>query len=498
MKHFPAFIDIKDRRILVVGGGNVALRKVKLVLEAGGRATVLAPDIVPEIQALANDGRILIVPGDFDPELLAELLDHHWFVIAATDDKHSNTEIARVAKLKLRLCNVVDDAETSSFIVPAIVNRAPVTVAISTAGNSPVLARMVKSRIETLLPTRLGELAEFAGSWRARIRASFISVSERHRFWQEVLDGEVADHMLGNRPTEAERALRQRLKNPLAETTNITGKAYLVGAGPGDPKLITVRGKELLERADVVLYDRLASAELLQLARRDAEFVDVGKSPHGPSRSQQDINALLVNAVIQGKQVCRLKGGDPFLFGRGGEELEVLAERGLPFEVVPGITAATGCAAYAGIPLTVRGLSHSVTLVTARGYDGDPAIDWQSLAQKGQTLVFYMGVSQYANISSQLIAAGLDAQMSCAIVSEGTTNKQRVIRTRLHRIHEAAESVIQPPAVLIIGEVAALTGRYAWFAPHQIIFDDNNINSSMTDLINASPAEQEPRVYNAA
>jgi len=502
MKHFPAFIDIKDRRILVVGGGNVALRKVKLALEAGGLATVHSPDISADIQALAdipaNSGRVLIVSGKFDPELLVELLDHHWFVIAATDDQQCNAEIARMAKLKLRLCNVVDDAETSSFIVPAIVDRSPVTVAISTAGYSPVLARMVKSRIESLLPTRLGELAEFAGSWRARIKARFASVRARHRFWQEVLDGEVADHLLGNRPTEAERALQHRLDYSSPETTNLTGKACLVGAGPGDPKLITVRGKELLERADVVLYDRLASAELLQLARRDAEFIDVGKSPNGPSRSQEDINALLVNAVIQGKQVCRLKGGDPFLFGRGGEELEALAEQGLPFEVVPGITAATGCAAYAGIPLTVRGLSRSVTLVTARGCDGETTIDWHSLAQTSQTLVFYMGVHQYAEISRRLIAAGLDGQLSCAIVSEGTTNQQRVIRTRLHKIHEGTVPVIQRPAVLIVGEVTALTGRYAWFAPHRFILDGEELDSGATNLINESPVEQEHHVQNAA
>jgi len=471
MRHFPAFIDIRGRSVLVVGGGSVAFRKAKLVLEAGGLVTVYSADINADFQALIDGERVRIVPGDVAPPLPDELLDRHWLVIAATDDRDLNAQIARLAQRKLRLCNVVDDIRTSSFIVPAIIDRAPVTVAISTAGCSPVLARMVKSRIEMLLPTRLGELARFAGNWRERIKARFASVRVRHRFWQEVLDGEVADHMLGNRPVEAETTLQKQLDNPSRETTARVGKAYLVGAGPGDPELITVRGKKLLERADVVLYDRLVSPELLQLARRDAEFVDVGKSADGPGRSQEDINELLVRFVTEGNRVCRLKGGDPLIFGRGGEELEALAERGLPFEVVPGITAAAGCAAYAGIPLTVRGKSRSVVLVTARGCDGEPDIDWQGLARTGQTLVFYMGVSRYAAISRHLIAAGLDAELSCAIVSAGTTNRQRVVRTRLRRIHEASVSIIKAPAVLIVGEVAALAGRYAWFAPHRFIFD---------------------------
>lgn len=494
MEHFPAFIDIKGRRNLVVGGGGVAFRKIKLLLEAGGLVTVNAPVISPEVQDLADGVRVRIVPGEFDPELL----DQHWLIIAATGNKDRNATIAHMAQEKQRLCNVVDDATTSSFIVPAIVDRAPVTVAISTAGSSPVLARMVKSRIESLLPTRLGELAQFAGSWRQRIKDRLTSVRARHRFWQEVLDGEVAEHLLGNRPVEAEQALQRRLEHHSRQNVTTTGKAFLVGAGPGDPKLITVRGKEVLERADVVLYDRLASPELLKLARREAECVDVGKSPDGLGRSQEDINALLIKFVRQGKQVCRLKGGDPLLFGRGGEELEALAGQGLPFEIVPGITAAAGCAAYAGIPLTVRGQAHAVVLVTARAHQGESAIDWSGLARTDQTLVFYMGVSQYARISRKLIAAGLDANTGCAIVSKGTTDQQCVVRTRLSRIHKAVPALIQSPAVLIVGKVTDLTGCFAWFAPHRLVFDDASNGVGVASLVNELPAEAGLRVCDVA
>jgi uroporphyrin-III C-methyltransferase/precorrin-2 dehydrogenase/sirohydrochlorin ferrochelatase len=378
-----------------------------------------------------------------------------------------NAAVAAAAEAAKRFCNVVDDPILSTFIMPAIVDRSPVTIAIGSSGLSPVLARWIKGVIETLLPARLGALAELAGRWRKRVRERVADETERRHFWERAITGAVAEHTFAGRDADAEQALESALASWGSDDVARRGEAYLVGAGPGGIDLITIRGRQLLANADVVLYDRLASAELLQYARRDAELICVGKTPRRPSISQKQINRLLVNLVQSGKRVCRLKGGDPFIFGRGGEELEALAEAGLKFQVVPGISAAEGCAAYAGIPLTLRGVAQAVLLATGHTRDdGTPSIGEY---QPGQTLALYMGVAQYAAIADALIAKGYASATPVAVVESGTTDRQRVVRTSLGELAAAQAALeIEPPALLIVGETTRYAERYSWFAPSKI------------------------------
>ena len=460
MQHLPLFADLTNRAVLVVGGGIVAERRVSLLLEARAAITVLAPLLSARLAELAADGSITHVPkayGD-DP------LEPYWLVIAATDDRAVNTAVAAAATAAKRFCNVVDDAELCTFIMPAIVDRAPVTIAIGSSGLSPVLARWIKGVLETLLPARLGALAELAGRWRQRVRERVSDPTERRHFWERIVTGAVAEHAFAGREADAERALEASLDSWGSDDVARRGEAYLVGAGPGSIDLITIRGRQLLAAADVVLYDRLANAELLQYARRDAELICVGKTPRRPSISQKQLNRLLVSLVQSGKRVCRLKGGDPFIFGRGGEELEALAEAGLKFQVVPGVTAAEGCAAYAGIPLTLRGVAQAVVLTTGHTReDGTPATP---RFEQGQTLAFYMGVAQYAAIAAALIANGYSRETSVAVVESGTTDRQRVVRTTLADLPAAQVArKIEAPALLIVGDTTRYAERYSWFAP---------------------------------
>src|SRR6185295_14288608 len=365
MQHLPLFADLKNRPVLVVGGGVVAERRVGLLLEAGARVTVLAPQISEGLADLATAARLVHVAREFGDESV----DPYWLVVAAIDDRDVNERVALVAEAARRFCNVVDDSELCSFIMPAIVDRSPVTIAIGTAGHSPVLARWVKGLIEAWLPRRLGALAELAGRRRGRVRDGVPDATERRHFWERIVSGSVAEHTFAGRDEEAERIMEAELTAWGSDAVAKRGEAYLVGAGPGSPDLITIRGRQLLATADVVLYDRLASPALLNYARRDAELICVGKTPRRPSITQKQLNRLLVGLVGAGKRVCRLKGGDPFIFGRGGEELEALVEAGLKFQVVPGVSAAEGCAAYAGIPLTLRGISQAVVLTTGQTID---------------------------------------------------------------------------------------------------------------------------------
>jgi uroporphyrin-III C-methyltransferase/precorrin-2 dehydrogenase/sirohydrochlorin ferrochelatase len=466
MHHLPLFTDVRDRPCLIVGGGVVAERRAKLLLEAGASVHVLAPELTTETLAdLAADGRITHHPRRYD----GEPVEAYWLVVAATDDRAANARVAAAAAAAQRFCNVVDDPELSTFITPAIVDRAPVTIAIGSRGLSPVLARWIKGLIETMLPQRLGALAELAGAWRARVRGKILDADERRHFWERVVSGEVAQHAFAGRNADAERALERRLAGWATDERERRGEAYLVGAGPGSPDLITIRGRQLLASADVVLYDRLVSAEILSFARRDAELISVGKTPRRPSITQKQLNRLLVQQVQAGKRVCRLKGGDPMIFGRAGEELEALAEAGLKFQVVPGVSAAEGCAAYAGIPLTLRGVAQGVLLTTGHTQDEGAA----ALAEfrPGQTVALYMGVAQYAEIAAVMIAHGHDAATPVAIVENGTTERQRVIRTVLGKLGQAqAALAITPPALLIVGETTKFAERFSWFEPSKVEF----------------------------
>jgi uroporphyrin-III C-methyltransferase/precorrin-2 dehydrogenase/sirohydrochlorin ferrochelatase len=425
MQHLPLFADLAQRAVLVVGGGVVSERRVTLLLEAKAAVTVLAPGLSPRLAGLAADGAFTHLATVYagDP------LDAYWVVVAATDDRAVNAAVAAAALAAKRFCNVVDDSHLSTFIMPAIVDRSPVTIAIGSSGLSPVLARWIKGVIETLLPARLGGLAELAGRWRQRAREQIADPIERRHFWERVVTGVVAEHAFAGREIDAERALESALSTWGTDDVARRGEAYLVGAGPGGIDLITIRGRQLLAAADVVLYDRLVSAELLQYARRDAELICVGKTPRRPSISQKQLNRLLVSLVQSGKRVCRLKGGDPFVFGRGGEELEALAEAGLKFQVVPGVSAAEGCAAYAGIPLTLRGVAQAALLTT--GHTSDDGTPTTAEFRSGQTLALYMGVAQYAEIAAALIAKGHPSETPVAVVESGTTDRQRVIRTVL-------------------------------------------------------------------
>jgi uroporphyrin-III C-methyltransferase / precorrin-2 dehydrogenase / sirohydrochlorin ferrochelatase len=463
MQHLPLFADLAQRAVLVVGGGVVAERRATLLLEAKAAVTVVAPELSPRLAELSAEGAFTHLQKAYS----GEPLDAYWLVVAATDDRAANAAVAAAALAAKRFCNVVDDASSSTFIMPAIVDRSPVTIAIGSSGLSPVLARWIKGVIETLLPARLGALAELAGRFRQRAREQIADTTERRHFWERVVTGVVAEHAFAGRDADAERALETALASWGSDDVARRGEAYLVGAGPGGIDLITIRGRQLLATADVVLYDRLVSAELLQYARRDAELICVGKTPHRPSITQKQLNRLLVSLVQSGKRVCRLKGGDPFVFGRGGEELEVLAEAGLKFQVVPGVSAAEGCAAYAGIPLTLRGVAQAVVLTT--GHTSDDGTPTTAEFRSGQTLALYMGVAQYAEIAGALLAKGYASETPVAVVESGTTDRQRVVRTVLGKLGAAQAALdIRPPALLIVGETTRYADRYSWFAPSKV------------------------------
>lgn len=451
MDYLPIFLNVRERQAVVVGGGAVAARKVELLLRCGADITVIAPELhkpMSELFAMVARRRLKHVQAEF----AASHLDGAGVVIAATDSNEVNAQVAEAAGARNVPVNVVDDAQRSTFILPAIVDRSPVIVAIGSSGTSPVLARGLRAQLEALLPARLGALARFAGERREKVQRA-LRPSQRRRFWERILGGPVAARVLGGQESEAEQAFSEELHT--FRTTSPSGEVYLIGAGPGDPDLLTLKALQLLQQADVILYDRLVSPAVLDRARRDAERVFVGKEGHGPHVTQQRIHELLVDYAQRGLRVARLKGGDPFIFGRGGEEIEVLAKHGIPFTIVPGITAGLGAAAASGIPLTHRELSQAVTFTTGHLAQND-ALDWQSLARPRHTVVFYMGVSQLEHISERLQAAGAPADRPAAIIERATLSDQRVIRGTLADIaHVARAAKVAAPALLVIGDVVA-------------------------------------------
>lgn len=461
MQHLPVFLKLAGKPCLVVGGGAVAERKVGLLLRAGAQVTVVAPALTAGLAALAGERRIRHRAADWHEALPGA----PWLVIAATGDPAVNAAVARAAERRGVLCNVVDDGESSGFILPAIVDRSPVIVAIGTGGRAPVLAQRLKNALEAWLPARIGVLAERAGRWRALVRKRFSTPDERRRFWQRFFDGPAAQHLLAGRDGEAEALVRRELLGRAAGAEASAGEAWIVGAGPGDPGLLTLRAQQLIGRADVVLHDRLVSSAVLDFARKEAELIPVGKAAGRQLAGQDAINDLLVRLVRAGKRVCRLKGGDPFVFGRGGEEARALAAAGLPYEIVPGVTAALGCAAYSGIPLTQRGMSGAVTFATAR-LDGGARPEWAALVRPGHTLVLYMTAAAAAETAAELVRHGAAAETPAAIVEHGTTSRQRVISGTLADIGRKAQAAgVAAPALMIAGETAALAGELAWFAP---------------------------------
>lgn len=455
---YPLFADLAGRRVLVVGGGAVAERKTRALIDTGARVTVQAPGLNKGLRRLAGKGLIAWAQGGFKPETL----DSVWLVVAASDDRDLNRRIAAAGEARRVFVNVVDDAALSSFHVPAIANRAPVQVAISSAGTSPALATAIRSHIEGLLDDSLGALASLLGDWRERIKTVLPDLSRRREFYRRVLGGRVAAALRAARPLAAEQALGRALKAESHTTgTASRGHVALVGAGPGDAGLVTLRGHRLLREADVILHDRLVSGEVLALARRDAELLPVGKRPGEGGNGQARIHALMLERAERGDFVVRLKGGDPFVFGRGGEELETLRAHDIPCEVVPGITAAIGCAAYAGVPLTHREHSHAVHWVT--GHD-EGTLERALGAGDKQTLVVYMGVARIDKLVGKLLARGLSPDLPFALIENGTRPEQRVVTGPLARLPALAqEHSVRAPALVIIGEVAAFARELAWF-----------------------------------
>ena len=452
MDYFPAFLNLDGKTCLLVGGGSVAARKARLLRNAGARVTIVSPEITSDLVSLVADGGAEHIRRRFrDSDV-----DGHWLVVSATGDAAVERHVAKAAENRGVFCNAVDDKDSCSFITPAIVDRSPIVVAVSSGGSAPVLARRIRSQIETLLPARLGDLAWLAGRWRRRVAHALQDFKLRLRFWEQVFDGQVEQLVVDGRIDAAEQAIEELLALA-GSTTNSDGIAWLVGAGPGDPDLLTIKALRAMQRADVILHDRLVSPEILALARRDAELISVGKSPGCIANSQESTNDLLVRLVREGKRVCRLKGGDPFIFGRGGEEAEALSAAGLSYAVVPGITAAAGCAAAAGIPLTHRNAAQSLVLLTAHGKGSIDTLDWPSLARDKQTLAVYMGVQKFPHLMRQLIKHGRSADTPIAIIERGTRSDQRVIRGALGQLAMLADAHgVRPPAILIIGEVARL------------------------------------------
>ena len=461
---FPLFLDLRDRRVLVVGGGAVAARKIAALREAGAAVAVVAPRLDPALAALAGQGAIAHVADRFAPQQL----DDAWLVIAATDDADVNQVVAAAATARRLWVNVVDDAALASAQLPARVQRGPLQVAISSGGAAPMLARHLREWLEVQLDDAWAALAQLLAGWRPRIRARFPQPVARRAFFERLLAGPLPALLRRGDTAGAQQALEQ---TPADAAPTARGRVSLVGAGPGDPGLLTLRALRVLNQADVILHDRLVSAEVLALARRDAERIAVGKEIGGDHHAtQQRIHALMLELARAGKHVVRLKGGDPFVFGRGGEELELLRAHAIDYEVVPGITAALACAAYAGIPLTHRAHAQSLHLLTAHACSGDPDHDWGALAQPGQTLVFYMGVAGLARLRDALLAHGRPPSTPFALVERGSLPQQRVLTGRLDTLAELAQAhVIQAPALLVVGDVAALAGRLHWFGAPPLV-----------------------------
>jgi uroporphyrin-III C-methyltransferase/precorrin-2 dehydrogenase/sirohydrochlorin ferrochelatase len=461
MQYLPIFIDLKQKSCLVVGGGEVAARKAQMLLRAQAQVTVVAPRLCSALQSLSDEGAITHIVGTYqEPQL-----EHATLVIAATDDESVNRLVsAQAHKLNLPV-NVVDHPELCSFILPSIIDRSPVLIAVSTEAQSPTLGRLLRARLETLVPAGYGRLAEFSGRFRQQVKQRFATISQRRRFWEHVLEGPIAEQVLAGKESEAEQALMSALA--ATDSAALTrGEVYLVGAGPGDPDLLTFRALRLMQRADVVLYDRLISPQILDLVRREAERIYVGKRRDFHAVRQEEINQLLIDLASQGKRVLRLKGGDPFIFGRGGEEIAGLAAANIPFQVVPGITAATGCAAYAGIPLTHRDHAQSVVFVTGQLKDGAVDLDWSTLIQPRQTLVVYMGLAGLEIICGELIKHGIRADMPAALVEQGTLPQQRVHIGTVSTLPKIVAGLdeVHAPTLLIVGDVVKLHEQLAWIS----------------------------------
>ncbi|MGH1538646.1 MAG: siroheme synthase CysG [Gammaproteobacteria bacterium] len=467
MDYLPLFLDIKNKPCLIVGGGVIAERKVSILSRAQASITIIAPEITAEIKRKLNSESLIWQEKIFSVDDLEADLNKYQIVIAATDDRKVNAEVAQLSRDHNILVNTADDSKNCDFILPSIIDRSPVQIAVSTGGASPVLARMLRTKLENCTPASYGHLAKLIEDNRVAVKEKFSTIDQRRKFWEQVLQGPIAELVFANQPNAAQKLLADTIQQ--ADDSELPqGEVYLVGAGPGDPDLLTFRALRLMQQADVVVYDRLVSQEIMDLVRKDAEHIYAGKERSQHTLQQESINELLVRLAKEGKRVLRLKGGDPFIFGRGGEEIDSLIDEKIPFQVVPGITAAAGCAAYAGIPLTHREYSQAAIFATGHLKDGTVDLNWEMLAHTNQTLVFYMGLHGLRIICSNLIKYGLDAKTPAALIMQGTTANQKNMIGNIENLPELVEKHdIKPPTLVIIGEVVKLHTKLNWFNPDE-------------------------------
>jgi uroporphyrin-III C-methyltransferase/precorrin-2 dehydrogenase/sirohydrochlorin ferrochelatase len=453
---FPISLKLQQQKCLIVGGGRIAYRKAVLLAKAGAILHVIAPEIEADLLALVQQTQGQYFSEAFN--LQVNLRDYR-LVIAATNDRAVNQQVFEVCEVEKVLVNSVDDPPHCRFMVPAIIDRSPLIISVASNGTSPVLSRQIRTQLETLIPHGMGKLAEFSGKWRSKVKEKIANPDERRIFWEDLYASPLKEQVFNGNEDAADQLIEQALQ----EWKTPKGEVYLVGAGPGDPELLTLKALRLMQQADVVIYDRLVSEPIMDLCRRDAEKIYVGKARSNHAVPQEGINALLVKYASQGKRVCRLKGGDPFIFGRGGEEIQELFDAGITFQVVPGITAASGCSAYAGIPLTHRDYAQSVRFLTGHLKEGSPELPWNELVYENQTLVLYMGLVGLENICQQLIAHGQRPNMPVALISKGTTPEQKVVVGTLADItSKVSEHHIQAPTLTIIGEVVSLREQLQW------------------------------------
>ncbi|MBI1451127.1 MULTISPECIES: siroheme synthase CysG [Acinetobacter] len=458
MDIFPISLKLQQQACLIVGGGHIAYRKAVLLAKAGAMVNVVAPVIDANLLEIVEQSQGQYTQALFSAEIL---LRQYRLVIAATDDAEVNRQVFEACEAENVLVNSVDDPPHCRFMVPAIIDRSPLVVSIASNGTSPVLSRQIRTQLEASIPHGMGALAKFSGQWRSAVKAKIINPDERRIFWEDLYASPLKEQVFNGNLAEADRLIEQAL----IEWTKPKGEVYLVGAGPGDPELLTLKALRLMQQADVVIYDRLVSEPIMELCRRDAEKIYVGKARSNHAVPQEGINALLVQYAQQGKRVCRLKGGDPFIFGRGGEEIEELFAAGIAFQVVPGITAASGCSAYAGIPLTHRDYAQSVRFLTGHLKEGSPELPWHELVYENQTLVLYMGLVGLEKICQRLIEHGQRPDMPVALVSKGTTPDQKVVVGTLADIaSKVSDHQIQAPTLTIIGEVVRLREQLQWQA----------------------------------
>ncbi len=475
MEYLPIFLDVKGRKVIVDGGETSAARRVERALDAGAEVHVFAEELGEEFRPFRDHPSLVHhtrppAERDFVSAIVA---------YGTTEDPDRDARLYDLANDMRVLANVADNLPYCDFITPSIIDRSPIVIAISSGGNAPIIGRILKARIEAILPAAYGHLAAWIGTLRDRVMAVIDSPEGRRAFWESAIDGPVADQFLAGNLDGARDRFEDALEAARAgDSPANVGEVYLVGAGPGDPDLLTFRALHLMQRADVVLYDRLLGRGILNLVRRDAERIYVGKKAKDHTMAQEDISALMVRLAKEGKRVLRLKGGDPFIFGRGGEELETLADANIPFQIVPGITAASGCASYAGIPLTHRDHAQSCVFTTAHGRDGVIALDWEMLTKPQQTVAIYMGLGSLELLVDKFKEHGTHHDMPIAVIDKGTRQDQTVVTgTLLDIIEKVKQAELSGPSLVLIGTVVTLSDRLNWFAPGQADMHEMTIHA---------------------